>query len=493
MQNTLILKRALWSAWCAVRQCTRQFLHVEDGFAILMTILVIPPILLLVLALIDFQRAGVYRAELQSVADMVAIAGAQELDGKPDALTRANAAMVGIVNSVKISRFTSSSYSLAYKHGAVSTEVLEALFLPEPTVGQTLNSSFVVAHKTLDPSKAVFVYVRAALPEFNPLTVAFPLNNVIAESVARRHGLRTTAYGPCDLGLFAGNSIIGGNNTNFTNSMTIWSETGIQLGKSISVPSSVLISAPSASDVTNISGGTFVPSDEIECGLDGVARMRQLLAQISPENRELLPDWTSSFPIVQLNTKTKTSSLDSNNAYVTSDDIDLAKRGASDNIVIFSSADVTLGDRYELTDAVIFSTGNIDIGNSAVLKNVTLIAQGDITMGNNVNLGDLENCAARNFGVEIFAAGDIVMKNGYIMCGVYMASGGSVSIKNTSNSKDADIQSVHLEAAQSIEFKNNIEISGDEVLVEGGDDPFTSDYVDTGVIKEVYYSTYVDF
>lgn len=102
----------------------------------------------------DLGRIGITRTELQSFADSVALAAAGELDGKSDAIIRANAAAENLISDRKT--FGSGSATLAGSADFTLTFLSE---LPDIETAATTET-------TTDPFEAVFVRV-----DIDPSTV----------------------------------------------------------------------------------------------------------------------------------------------------------------------------------------------------------------------------------------------------------------------------------------------------------------------------------
>ena len=69
------------------------FLHETDGFAISLTIISLPFFLAIAAWVIDASRVGNLHTDLQNAVDAMALAGARELDGRDDAIPRAQLAI----------------------------------------------------------------------------------------------------------------------------------------------------------------------------------------------------------------------------------------------------------------------------------------------------------------------------------------------------------------------------------------------------------------
>jgi len=78
------------------RRTLGRFLHESDGFAITLTIISLPFVLAIAAWVIDASRVGNLHTDLQHAVDAMALAGARELDGRDDAIPRAQNAIMGL-------------------------------------------------------------------------------------------------------------------------------------------------------------------------------------------------------------------------------------------------------------------------------------------------------------------------------------------------------------------------------------------------------------
>lgn len=96
----------------------RRFKDAQDGFVLLMSLLILPIFLGLGLFLIDVGRHNNAHTDLQTVVDAMALAGARELDGNGGARARAQTAMTKIANPVSmLSTGNSPTKNIRYVSG----------------------------------------------------------------------------------------------------------------------------------------------------------------------------------------------------------------------------------------------------------------------------------------------------------------------------------------------------------------------------------------
>ncbi|MCL7464648.1 pilus assembly protein TadG-related protein [Phaeovulum sp. NW3] len=79
---------------------TGRFFRNESGYALALTLIMLPAFMGLALLIIDLGRGNNAHSDHAAAADALALAGARELDGGVDAIVRAKAAMEEITNSV---------------------------------------------------------------------------------------------------------------------------------------------------------------------------------------------------------------------------------------------------------------------------------------------------------------------------------------------------------------------------------------------------------
>ncbi|CDX60915.1 conserved hypothetical protein [Mesorhizobium plurifarium] len=75
----------------------REFWHDQRGIAMILVSIMLPVLVGFALLAIDMSRANGLHSDLQKGVDALALAGAAELDGNPDAITRANRAVTNLL------------------------------------------------------------------------------------------------------------------------------------------------------------------------------------------------------------------------------------------------------------------------------------------------------------------------------------------------------------------------------------------------------------
>ena len=97
----------------------KTFRKAEEGYILILGLILLPVFLLFALLIIDVGRGNNAHSDLQAAADAVALTGARELDGRDDAITRAKVAMAELDNTVNmLGTGSDSSIELTYADSA---------------------------------------------------------------------------------------------------------------------------------------------------------------------------------------------------------------------------------------------------------------------------------------------------------------------------------------------------------------------------------------
>ncbi|TIT94493.1 MAG: hypothetical protein E5W55_14320, partial [Mesorhizobium sp.] len=96
----------------------REFWNDQRGIAMILVAIMLPAIVGFALLVIDMSRASNLHNDVQKGADAFAIAAAAELDGQPDAWTRAERAMENLVDNT--TRFSNSGSVTLASAGSVT-------------------------------------------------------------------------------------------------------------------------------------------------------------------------------------------------------------------------------------------------------------------------------------------------------------------------------------------------------------------------------------
>ena len=82
-----------------LNRAMKRFWNDHRGYVIALTLISMPLLLGFSLLVIDVGRSGNLHTDLQNAVDAMALAGARELDGRDDAIDRAEAAIATLANT----------------------------------------------------------------------------------------------------------------------------------------------------------------------------------------------------------------------------------------------------------------------------------------------------------------------------------------------------------------------------------------------------------
>ncbi|QFI67791.1 TadE/TadG family type IV pilus assembly protein [Sinorhizobium alkalisoli] len=170
----------------------RRFLDDNRGYVIALTLISMPLLLGFSLMVIDVGRTGNLHTDLQNAVDAMALAGARELDGRDDAIDRADAAIETLANNAAFGgggtgMSLGSHITVTYDAGNDAGSTVTVTYLKQiPASDDSPISSSMV---TTDPNEASYAWVVAkpqAMTTIFPVPVGFNRDtiNVAAEAVA---------------------------------------------------------------------------------------------------------------------------------------------------------------------------------------------------------------------------------------------------------------------------------------------------------------------
>jgi len=154
-----------------------RFLKSDSGYALVLTLLFMPVFVGMSLLVIDISRGNNAHSDLQAAADSLALAGARELDGGTDSITRAIAAMEQISNTVSFLCRTdeAAATTLTFEGGGDVANAFTVYFLSNLPVSDDtpLSDAFLTANEVTtaegsNQGDALFVYVRAQSRDLSP-------------------------------------------------------------------------------------------------------------------------------------------------------------------------------------------------------------------------------------------------------------------------------------------------------------------------------------
>lgn len=140
----------------------RHMVREQDGYILVLGLVLMPFFLGLCLLIIDVGRGNNAHSDLSAAADSVALAGGRELDGRIGAIARAKAAMGQLNNSVSMLSRDASSPSISLVYADEIGNEFTVVFLDDiPMSDDTpIGSTWLDAHSTMDSRDAKYIYVR---------------------------------------------------------------------------------------------------------------------------------------------------------------------------------------------------------------------------------------------------------------------------------------------------------------------------------------------
>ena len=176
----------------------------EGGYVLVLSLILLPVFLGFGLLIIDVGRGNNAHADLQAAADAVALAGARELDGTADAITRAETAMAQLTNNVSMLARQGAGVEIELVYENTAGNEFSVRFLrgipgstpqgePNAIPGDDttpINAAFLTTWGTADPALAEYVYVYAQSENletafFNPASLLPSSVPVSATAVAK--------------------------------------------------------------------------------------------------------------------------------------------------------------------------------------------------------------------------------------------------------------------------------------------------------------------
>lgn len=138
------------------------FLKCERGIAATLALVLMPALILFTVVLIDIGRGNNSHSDLQAAADALALAGARELDGGVDAITRAQDAMDNFSNNVHYLGQTTTDAVISLQYGGDGGAFTVTFLTDIPDSDDTpIDAAFLAANATTDGLEAEYVHVRA--------------------------------------------------------------------------------------------------------------------------------------------------------------------------------------------------------------------------------------------------------------------------------------------------------------------------------------------
>lgn len=177
-----------------LRRATKRFLDDNRGYVIALTLISMPMLLGFSLLVIDVGRTGNLHTDLQNAVDAMALAGARELDGRDDAIDRANAAIETLANSAAFGgggtgMSLGSHITVSYDSGNDAGSTVTVHYLKSIPANDDATISPLSDYVAADANEASYAYVIAkpqAMTTIFPIPVGFNRDtiNVAADAVA---------------------------------------------------------------------------------------------------------------------------------------------------------------------------------------------------------------------------------------------------------------------------------------------------------------------
>ncbi len=160
-----------------ISQLGRRFWRDESGVAVILVAVMLPVIIGFALLAIDMSRANNLHNDLQKGADAFALAAAAELDGGPDAITRANRALANLVDNTQ--RFSTTGVQTLLTSAGITTRFLHTLPVNDWAVNWEADAT---ASVTTDPLQARFVEVTVSPTGFAAIFPASFISNTLSNN-----------------------------------------------------------------------------------------------------------------------------------------------------------------------------------------------------------------------------------------------------------------------------------------------------------------------
>lgn len=175
-----------------LNRAIHRFWKDKRGYVIALTLISMPLLLGFSLLVIDVGRSGNLHTDLQNAVDAMALAGARELDGRDDAIDRAEAAIENLTNSAAFGgggegMSLGSSITVTFDAGSDASSTVAVTFLKN--IPASDDAPITAAMVTTDPAEAAYARVVAkpqAMQTIFPIPVGFTRDtvDVSAEAVA---------------------------------------------------------------------------------------------------------------------------------------------------------------------------------------------------------------------------------------------------------------------------------------------------------------------
>lgn len=160
----------------------------ESGYVLVLSLIAMPALMALGLIVVDIGRGNNAHSDLQAAADAVALAGARELDGGADSITRAQSAMGNLFNTVSFLGRTESTFNIGMTTDSGEFTITFLTDIPDSD-DTPITAAYLAANSTTDGQEVQFVHVSAQSQDlnsffFNPVSRLRPNVPIVAQAVA---------------------------------------------------------------------------------------------------------------------------------------------------------------------------------------------------------------------------------------------------------------------------------------------------------------------
>ena len=140
----------------------RHMSHDQDGYILVLGLVLMPIFLGFALLIIDVGRGNNAQSDLSAAADAVALAGGRELDGRIGAIARANVAMAQLENTVSMLSPDASDPPISLVYADEGGNEFTVVFLKDIPVSDDtpIDAAWVSNNNATDGRDAKYIYVR---------------------------------------------------------------------------------------------------------------------------------------------------------------------------------------------------------------------------------------------------------------------------------------------------------------------------------------------
>ena len=152
-----------------------RFWNDHRGYVIALTVIAMPLLLGFSLLVIDVGRSGNLHTDLQNAVDAMALTAARELDGRDDAIDRANAAVAKLTNTAAFGDDENGNREGLGSHSTIDLSMVTVVYLKEIPASDNDKIDPDGPMVTIDPALATYAWVisKQAMTPIFPKLVGF--------------------------------------------------------------------------------------------------------------------------------------------------------------------------------------------------------------------------------------------------------------------------------------------------------------------------------